>query len=211
MPDQSAEQDSKKDFHFIVHLANTDLDGNKKSVVALMKIKGMGKRVAERIAVMTNLDAKVKIGSYPESKHAELEKAIASISKGFPHWMVNRPRELETGDSRHAIGTEIDIAVREDINRMKMIRCYKGIRHETGQKVRGQRTRANGRTGLTMGVTRIAGAPPAAGGEKAAAAEPAAAAATAPAAKTAPKAGAKPAGTPKPAAAPKTATKEKSS
>jgi small subunit ribosomal protein S13 len=28
------------------------------------------------------------------------------------------------------------------------------VRHETGQKVRGQRTRANGRTGLTLGVMR---------------------------------------------------------
>jgi len=35
-----------------------------------------------------------------------------------------------------------------------MIRCYKGIRHEQGQKVRGQRTRSNGRTGMTMGVIR---------------------------------------------------------
>ena len=33
-----------------------------------------------------------------------------------------------------------------------MIRCYRGIRHEQGQKVRGQRTRSNGRTGLTVGV-----------------------------------------------------------
>ncbi len=43
---------------------------------------------------------------------------------------------------------------RDDINLMKMIRCYKGIRHEQGQKVRGQRTRSNGRTGMTMGVIR---------------------------------------------------------
>ncbi len=217
MPEQTAGQDSKKDFHFIVHLANTDIDGNKKSVVALMKVKGLGKRVAERIATMTNLDAKVKLGSYPESKYAELEEAIGSISKSFPHWMVNRPRELESGSSRHAIGTEVDIAVREDINRMKMIRCYKGIRHETGQKVRGQRTRANGRTGLTMGVTRVAGAAPAAGGEKAAPAEAAAApagaapATAAPAAKGAAKPAAKTAGAAKPAASPKTASKEKSS
>ncbi len=39
---------------------------------------------------------------------------------------------------------------------MKMIRCYRGIRHEQGQKVRGQRTRSNGRTGLTVGVTKKA-------------------------------------------------------
>ena len=39
-----------------------------------------------------------------------------------------------------------------DINRLKKIRCYRGIRHEKGKKVRGQRTRSNGRTGLTLGV-----------------------------------------------------------
>ncbi|MBX8632912.1 MAG: 30S ribosomal protein S13 [Candidatus Thermoplasmatota archaeon] len=170
MADQTGNDAAKGDFHFIVHIANTDLDGNKKSVVALMKIKGLGKRIAERVAISAGIDRNVKLGSYPESKYAEIEEAINSIASNFPGWMVNRPSEFETGESRHAIGTEVDLAVREDINRMKMIRCYKGIRHETGQKVRGQRTRSNGRTGLTMGVTRVAAAPAAgAGGEKAAA------------------------------------------
>ena len=42
----------------------------------------------------------------------------------------------------------------EDINLMKKIRSYKGIRHERGQKVRGQRTKSTGRTGTTVGVKR---------------------------------------------------------
>src|SRR5437899_3102049 len=45
---------------------------------------------------------------------------------------------------------------RDDTNVMRMIRSYKGVGHETGQKVRGQRTRSNGRTGLTVGVTKKA-------------------------------------------------------
>src|SRR5205823_3428254 len=56
----------------------------------------------------------------------------------------------------HAVGADVEIRRRDDINRMKMIRSYKGVRHETGQKVRGQRTRSNGRTGLTVGVTKKA-------------------------------------------------------
>jgi len=154
-----------EDFHFIVHIANTDLDGNKKSVVALMKIKGLGKRVAEKVAQMAGLDRNAKLGSYSPEKYAELEEAINSITEAFPEWMLNRQREFETGKSRHVTGTDVDLIVREDINRMKMIRCYRGVRHETGQKVRGQRTRSNGRTGLTLGVTRVRGAAPAAGGE----------------------------------------------
>ena len=38
------------------------------------------------------------------------------------------------------------------MNLMKMIRSYRGVRHERGQKVRGQRTRSNGRTGMAAGV-----------------------------------------------------------
>ena len=37
---------------------------------------------------------------------------------------------------------------------MKMIRSYRGVRHELGLPVRGQRTKANGRQGLAMGVSR---------------------------------------------------------
>ncbi|MEM3852626.1 MAG: 30S ribosomal protein S13 [Methanomassiliicoccales archaeon] len=161
----SAEAENK-DFHFVVHIANTDLDGNKKAVVGLMKIKGLGKRMAEKVVELAGIDRNAKLGSYSEEKYAEIEEKISSLGKLFPDWMLNRRREFETGRSRHAIGIDVDMAVREDINRMKMIRCYKGIRHETGQKVRGQRTRSNGRTGLTMGVTKAKGVQQAAAGEE---------------------------------------------
>ena len=44
--------------------------------------------------------------------------------------------------------------LRDDINVMKKIRSYRGIRHERGLPVRGQRTRAHGRVGLALGVSR---------------------------------------------------------
>jgi small subunit ribosomal protein S13 len=82
---------------------------------------------------------------------------------------MNRQLDLETGEDMHIVGVDLDIRRKDDINLMKMIRCYKGVRHEEGQKVRGQRTRSNGRTGLTLGVMRQRlqqqGAAPAAGGE----------------------------------------------
>src|SRR5438132_10998930 len=70
--------------------------------------------------------------------------------------MVNRPKDWESGLDLHLVGSEVEVRLRDDINLMKMIRSYKGVRHETGQKVRGQRTRSNGRTGLTVGVTKKA-------------------------------------------------------
>ena len=44
--------------------------------------------------------------------------------------------------------------LRDEINILKKIRSYRGIRHERGLPVRGQRTRANSRTGLTLGVSK---------------------------------------------------------
>ena len=70
--------------------------------------------------------------------------------------MLNRQNDLDSGADVMVFGPELAMNVREDINLMKKIRCYKGIRHETGQKVRGQRTKSNGRTGLTVGVTKKA-------------------------------------------------------
>jgi small subunit ribosomal protein S13 len=68
--------------------------------------------------------------------------------------MMNRPKDVYTGESRHLFGNDVSLTREEDVNIMRKIRCYKGIRHETGQKVRGQRTKSAGRTGLTVGVKR---------------------------------------------------------
>src|SRR3989449_370539 len=82
--------------------------------------------------------------------------AVTKLGELFPPWMVNRPKDWESGLDLHLVGSEVEVRLRDDINLMKMIRSYKGVRHETGQKVRGQRTRSNGRTGLTVGVTKKA-------------------------------------------------------
>jgi ribosomal protein uS4 len=52
------------------------------------------------------------------------------------------------------LGPDVVLSKDEDVNLMRKIRCYRGIRHETGQKVRGQRTKSTGRTGTTVGVKR---------------------------------------------------------
>ena len=94
------------------------------------------------------------MGNLSEAQTDEITKVIASYPEFAPHWAVNRQNDVETGEDMHIFGVDLDITKKDDINRMKMIRCYKGVRHEQGQKVRGQKTRSNGRTGLTMGVSR---------------------------------------------------------
>ncbi len=141
-----------KDFRYIVRLVNSDLDGNKDIVIALAGIKGVGIRTAEIIARMTGIPRSTKIGDLPEEKTEELEKLVLDYSEKAPHWMVNRQHDWSSGADIHIVGIDVDLYKRDDVNLMRMIRCYKGVRHETGQKVRGQRSRANGRSGLTLGV-----------------------------------------------------------
>lgn len=142
------------DFNFIVRIANSDIDGQKRTVIGLQSIKGVGKRVSQIIAKKANIDPTVKIGTLSDEKVKELEALVTTYVEYAPHWAINRQMDYETGADMHLIGNDLEIIQKDDINRMKMIRCYRGIRHETRHKVRGQRTRSNGRKGLTIGVQR---------------------------------------------------------
>ena len=143
-----------ENFRYIVRIVNTDLDGAKSIVIALAGVKGIGLRSAEVIARMAGIPRSTKIGDLTEPKTDELEKLVTEYSEKVPHWMMNRQSDWSTGADIHLVGVDVELNKRDDINLMKMIRCYRGIRHEQGQKVRGQRTRSNGRTGMTMGVIR---------------------------------------------------------
>lgn len=148
------EKAEEENFNFIVRIANSDIDGQKRTVIGIQQIKGVGKRVAQIIVKKANIDPKAKIGSLEESKIAELEKLVTTYVEYAPEWAINRQNDYETGADMHLIGNNVDIIQKDDINRMKMIRCYRGVRHEGHHKVRGQRTKSNGRKGLTMGVSK---------------------------------------------------------
>ncbi len=140
------------DFRYIVRLANTDIDGRRPLVLALTGVRGVGLRVAEAASRIAGLNPRERIGNLPESQVEELEGFLTNLGERLPPWMLNRPLDRATGETRHLVSTDLETSVRDDLNLMKMIRCYKGIRHERGQKVRGQRTQSNGRTGMAAGV-----------------------------------------------------------
>ena len=144
----------KPDFRYVVRIANTDIDGTRTVPYGLTRIDGIGIRVAEATVTSLNLPHGELLGNLSDEQVATIEKAVQNTSKTMPAWLLNRRRDWEMGDTMHVFGTELEMKNRDDINLMKMIRCYRGIRHETGQKVRGQRTKSNGRSGLTVGVTR---------------------------------------------------------
>lgn len=98
---------------------------NKKVVIALTYIYGIGKTLASEIVE--------KIGVSPDMKANDLTDAnIAQITK-----LLDSDYEVE-GDLRRQLAMSV--------RRLQSINCYRGIRHRRGLPCRGQRTKTNART-----------------------------------------------------------------
>lgn len=167
-------------FRYIVRFAGSDLDGRRQVSLALTGVRGIGLRMAAVACRMANVSQTEMIGNLPEATVEGIEAVVQSLPQQLPSWMLNHPADMSTGEVHHWISGDLDTSRRDDVNRMKMIRSYRGVRHERGQKVRGQRTRSNGRTGMAAGVLKKAAKEAAAAKSREGAAAPAAPAAPAP-------------------------------
>lgn len=146
--------DHGPDFKYIVRLSNTDINGEKNVIYGITTVKGIGLHMASLIIEKTGINRYIKIGDLSDEQIEKLQIAIDNISQSAPQWMLNHRKDYDTGENIHLIGNEIDIRLRDEINIMKKIRSYKGIRHERGLPVRGQRTKSNNRKGLALGVSK---------------------------------------------------------
>jgi len=148
----------EQELRLIVRIMNKDLDGNLPIHRALMKIKGLSHRMARIMAYAFEKNCKIPfdetLGKLPEEMDKKLEEIVASPEKfGIPAWSFNRRKEFETGKNSHHVMVDLDFDLRKDLERMKIIKSYKGIRHMYGLPVRGQRTRSSFRKrGSTVGV-----------------------------------------------------------
>ncbi len=148
----AAKPEQKTELRRIVRFMETDLDGAVPLSKALRKVKGVSFMFANAICLNTGMNPKRKISEFSQDELKALENAIRNPA--LPVWMLNRRKNMETGGNVHLLGTELQFVQREDINAMKRMRAYKGIRHELGQPVRGQRTRSSFRTNKTLGVSK---------------------------------------------------------
>jgi len=131
------------------------VDGNGKLEYSLTQINGIGRRFAQAIVMVAGIDPNLRLGALPEKDITKIEEIIMDpINNGIPKWMANRKKDLRTGDDLHIIGNQLELTVKRDIDRMKRIKSYKGVRHNAHLKVRGQRTKSTGRHGLVIGVIR---------------------------------------------------------
>jgi small subunit ribosomal protein S13 len=136
----------------LVRIMNTDLQGNQPVQYALTGIRGVGRRTARIIIDSTGIDPTETLGYLSDEDIEKLDAAVDKFEGIIPVWMLNRRNDPITGDNKHLLGQDIMMTLREDLNNLKKVRAYRGIRHERGLKVRGQRTKSTGRRGSTIGV-----------------------------------------------------------
>ncbi len=134
---------------------NTDLNGEKNIVYALTSIKGISYNLSKAIILCAKTDETKKLKDLTEKDITEIEKIVYNPKESkIPLWLLNRNKDYTTGKDTHITGTDITMTLREDVNRLRKIRAYRGIRHEMGLPTRGQRTKSSFRTGTKVGVTK---------------------------------------------------------
>ncbi len=149
----------------IIRLARKDLDATLSIERALWKIKGVGKNFSHALRVSLGFGAEMKLNELSEDEIKKLEDAVYNPDKyKIPSWMHNHQKDMETGEDKHYIESNLILKNKNEISFLRKIRCYIGIRHQFGLPVRGQRTKSHFRKGKTVGVSRKKSNPASKGG-----------------------------------------------
>jgi small subunit ribosomal protein S13 len=151
--EQKTEEKAKKAKH-IIRLAETTLDANMPVISAIRSIRGIGFMTAHALTTTLGFRNR-KLTDLSEAEQEKLEKAIMNVEKiGLPAWLYNRKKDPDTGEDLHLVASKLQLTNKTDINKLKKIKCYRGVRHSLGLPVRGQRTRSSFRKGGIVGVKR---------------------------------------------------------
>ncbi|MFB6096467.1 MAG: 30S ribosomal protein S13 [Haloferacaceae archaeon] len=151
-PEENSPEEEDDNLRYFVRIGQTDLDGTKTVERSLTDMKGIGERLARIVADTADVDRTATFGRLEDDEIESVVDVVENLESHVPAWMVNRQKDFFSGETSHKVGSDLEEKRRHDINRMKMIDSYKGIRHKRGQKVRGQRTKSTGRTEGTIGV-----------------------------------------------------------
>jgi len=150
--DNPDEQEDDEDLRYFVRIGQTDLDGTKSVERSLSEMNGIGRRTARIIADKADVDRTATFGRLEDDEIDRVVDHVQGYADEVPEWLANRRKDFYTGETTHETGNDLELTRQHDVNRMKMIDSYKGVRHKRGQKVRGQRTKSTGRTEGTIGV-----------------------------------------------------------
>ena len=109
----------------MARIAGVDIPRDKRVVIALTYIYGIGRTSSQQILDATQIDPSIRVRDLDESQLARLREYI------------DRNYQVE-GDLRREVNM--------NIKRLMEIGCYRGLRHRRNLPARGQRTRTNART-----------------------------------------------------------------
>lgn len=156
MAEETKTTETAKEFRGLVRIADSDVDGNMPIFMAMTHVKGVYFMLANAICNVLSLNKTEKSGNFSQEEIDKIEEVMQNPAKyNIPQWLFNRRKDMETGEDKHIITSDLTLQNQMDIKFMRKIRSYKGIRHSKGaKKVRGQRTRSSGRRAGSLGVAR---------------------------------------------------------
>jgi small subunit ribosomal protein S13 len=108
----------------MARIAGVDIPKQKRGVVALTYIFGIGRSRAKDIMEKAGVDEDKKVNEWNDDEIGKIREAVGSLK----------------------IEGELRSEVQLSIKRLMDIGCYRGIRHRIGLPLRGQRTKNNSRT-----------------------------------------------------------------
>lgn len=120
----------------MARIAGVNIPKEKRFVIALTYIYGIGSNTAQKICQKLKIDLQLRTHQVSEEKVAQVRT------------LLEKERSVLEGDLRRKVAA--------DIKRLADIGCYRGVRHVKKLPVRGQRTHTNARTRKGKGVA-IAG------------------------------------------------------
>lgn len=109
----------------MARIAGVDLPRDKRVIIGLTYIYGIGKNTSAKILATTGINEDTRIKDLTEEEVNLLRKEI---------------------DANYLVEGDLRREVTLNIKRLRDIRCYRGLRHMKGLPVRGQKTKTNART-----------------------------------------------------------------
>ncbi|NMM46598.1 30S ribosomal protein S13 [Rhodospirillaceae bacterium KN72] len=109
----------------MARIAGVNIPTNKRVLVALTYITGIGRTTSEGILAKCNVDPTRRVNELGEDELARIREVI---------------------DRDHVVEGDLRREVAMNIKRLMDLGCYRGLRHRKGLPVRGQRTHTNART-----------------------------------------------------------------
>ena len=108
----------------MARISGVDIPKQKRGVIALTYIYGIGRSRAQSILIKANVDHETKVTEWTDEETSRIREVVSNLK----------------------IEGELRSEEQLNVKRLMGIGCYRGIRHRTGLPLRGQKTKNNSRT-----------------------------------------------------------------